>query len=414
MKRIVFIICLISVVFSSCIRDLEQEGIYDTTILKGRILEKGNNAPIKATIQLVDSLNHAYAEQTSNSEGYFQIPITYKQLASHYSLFIQTDSLYGQQYYTLPSIHLGEKDFDLGTIFFQSPLSPTITLDTITNITATSAILKANVITAGNSSLTAIGVCYSTKINPTTNDLHTTESGGVGAFSSMISNLKENTTYYVRAYATSSVATSYSNQISFTTKDGLPVVTIQTVSSILSTSATTGGNILSDGGFFVTSKGVCYSLSMLPTINNSHTTDGQDTGSFISHLSNLTPNSTYYVRAYARNKAGISYSEQLSFTTLSGLPTTSSTQITSISTTTATCQSTITSDGGFTITSRGICYSTSPNPTTSSSHTTDGTGTGSFISYLTNLQPNTTYYIRTYATNSIGTSYGEEVSFMTK
>jgi hypothetical protein len=73
----------------------------------------------------------------------------------------------------------------------------------------------------------------------------------------------------------------------------------------------------------------------------------------------------------------------------------------------------VTADGGADITARGICWSTSQTPTISGNHTTDGTGTGSFTSTMTGLTPNTTYYVRAYATNSEGTAYGEVVSFTT-
>jgi hypothetical protein len=62
---------------------------------------------------------------------------------------------------------------------------------------------------------------------------------------------------------------------------------------------------------------------------------------------------------------------------------------------------------------RGVCWSTSPNPTTADSYTIDGTGTGTFVSILSGLTPNTLYYVRAYATNSVGTAYGNEVSFTT-
>jgi uncharacterized protein (TIGR02145 family) len=73
----------------------------------------------------------------------------------------------------------------------------------------------------------------------------------------------------------------------------------------------------------------------------------------------------------------------------------------------------ITSDGGAQVNSRGICWSTSNNPTINDEKTTNGSGTGSFASYLTNLSPDTKYYVRAYATNSKGTAYGSVVSFTT-
>ncbi len=93
--------------------------------------------------------------------------------------------------------------------------------------------------------------------------------------------------------------------------------------------------------------------------------------------------------------------------------TVTTTAISNIDKTTATGGGNVTADGGATVTARGICWSTSQNPTISGSHTTDGTGTGSFSSAMTGLTANTTYYVRAYATNSAGTAYGEQVSFTT-
>lgn len=82
-----------------------------------------------------------------------------------------------------------------------------------------------------------------------------------------------------------------------------------------------------------------------------------------------------------------------------------------ITSTTAKGGGNITSDGGSGISGRGVCWSTTQNPALSDSHTNDGTGSGNFTSSITGLVPGTTYYLRAYATNSIGTGYGNEVSF---
>ena len=87
------------------------------------------------------------------------------------------------------------------------------------------------------------------------------------------------------------------------------------------------------------------------------------------------------------------------------------TSVSNIGQTTATSGGNVTSYGGSSVTARGICWSTSPNPTILDYHTTDGTGTGSFTSNLTGLSNNTFYYIRAYAINSLGTAYGNEVTF---
>ena len=95
------------------------------------------------------------------------------------------------------------------------------------------------------------------------------------------------------------------------------------------------------------------------------------------------------------------------------IPILSTTEITEITQTTATSGGNITDEGGATVTARGVCWSTSQNPTISDSKTEDGTGTGNFTSSISGLEPNTTYYVRAYATNSEGTGYGSELSFTT-
>jgi uncharacterized protein (TIGR02145 family) len=95
------------------------------------------------------------------------------------------------------------------------------------------------------------------------------------------------------------------------------------------------------------------------------------------------------------------------------LPTVTTTLVSAITASTATSGGNITSDGGASVTARGVCWSTSQNPTTTNSKTTDGTGTSSFTSSLTSLTAGTLYYVRSYATNSVGTAYGTQESFTT-
>ena len=193
-----------------------------------------------------------------------------------------------------------------------------------------------------------------------------------------------------------------------------PVVTTSNVTEITQTTALTGGNVTSDGHAAVTSRGVCWNSSGNPTVSNSKTSDGTGTGSFTSSLTQLTPGTNYYVKAYATNSEGTSYGSQISFNSNPiVLATLTTTTIGSITSTTAVSGGNITDDGGGTITARGVCWSKTQNPTTTDSNTTDGTGTGSFTSNLTGLNVSTTYYVRAYATNRAGTAYGDEKSFTT-
>lgn len=96
-----------------------------------------------------------------------------------------------------------------------------------------------------------------------------------------------------------------------------------------------------------------------------------------------------------------------------GLPILTTKPITGISLTIATSGGNITSDGDYDIYSRGVVWNTSPNPTKANSKTINGIGIGNFVSSMTNLKPNTTYYVRAYATNENGTAYGNQLTFTT-
>lgn len=93
------------------------------------------------------------------------------------------------------------------------------------------------------------------------------------------------------------------------------------------------------------------------------------------------------------------------------VPSVTTTDVTSITATTASSGGTVVDDGGESVTARGVCWSTAPNPTTANNHTSDGSGVGTFTSSLSGLESGDTYYVRAYATNSIGTAYGSNKIF---
>jgi hypothetical protein len=190
-------------------------------------------------------------------------------------------------------------------------------------------------------------------------------------------------------------------------------LTTNSISSITITTAACGGNITSNGGSAIVSRGVCWSTTQHPTIANSKTTDGSGNGAFTSSLTGLTSGTVYYARAYAMNSSAISYGNEVSFTTIANLPSlAATTAATSVTGTTAISGGNVTSNGGATITERGICYGTASNPTIVNSKVIDASpGTGSFVSNISGLLGGTLYYVRAYATNLMGTSYGTQISF---
>lgn len=197
-------------------------------------------------------------------------------------------------------------------------------------------------------------------------------------------------------------------------KSKVPELVTYEVTEITRTTATCGGNITDDGGATVTARGVCWSIGQTPKVSDDTTNNGTGAGSFTSEITGLTAGTNYYIRAYATNSAGTGYGSAMSFRTDDPVkPTVTTAEVSEITYTTAICGGTVSSDGGSAVTSRGVCWSTDQTPTISDNKTTDGTGTGSFTSEITGLTEGTNYYVRAYATNSVGTGYGESKYFYT-
>lgn len=309
----------------------------------------------------------------------------------------------------------------VGIAYSESTAFTTLTLpkvqtNDISSVQLTSAMLNALLLSNGNDSTITKGFCWSESTNPTLSSSHIEVNVPTLSYTYQLSNLKDETQYYVRAYAKNKIGTVYGSEKTFTTLSATkPVVTTSTASEISYTSVTVGGNVTSDGGATVTERGICYSKSSSPTISNSKVISGSGIGAFTTNLTGLSDGTTYYVRAYAINSKGTSYGSQVTLTTKAySTPTVTTNTVTDITSNSATISGNVTSDGGATVTERGICYSTSSSPTISNSRVASGTGTGSFSVNLTNLSANTKYYYRAYAKNSKGVSYGNQGSFTTK
>lgn len=198
-----------------------------------------------------------------------------------------------------------------------------------------------------------------------------------------------------------------------------PTVNTEYVTEVQETSALVTCNVTNDGGASVTERGVVYSLYSNPKASDLSTTkikNGSGTGKYSCNLTELQSNYKYYVRAYAINEVGIEYGKEISFITLKKLfpPTVSTDNITDILTTSAIVTGSITSDGGAYISECGIVYNTSGDPTISNNKVLTSERSGTFQCNLTDLQDQSTYYVRAYAINEKGVAYGEEKSFTTQ
>jgi len=206
---------------------------------------------------------------------------------------------------------------------------------------------------------------------------------------------------------------------------GFPTVTTPTSASIATTSVILGGNVTSDGGATVTTRGVVYALTSAnsnPRLGGSGVTTVAGTGTtgaFTVSVTGLTANSGYSYAAYATNSIGTNYTPVSTFTTAATAPTVTSPTSASIASTTATLGGSVTSDGGATITARGVVYaptSTSGTPRIGGTGVTNVTGaaaTGTFTLSASGLTPGTGYSYAAYATNSAGTTYSTTGTFAT-
>jgi len=412
------------------------------------------------------------------------------------------------------------------------PSLPILNTATVSAITDSTAICGGKITNDGYSTITVHGICWSTTQNPTTVNNKTIDSTDTTTFTNIISGLVENTTYYVRAYATNSMGTSYGEQVSFKTyPKGAKIVTdidgnsyltvsigtqtwmtenlkttkyrngdlIGTTSSLnmnltyetspkyqwayngLESNVPNYGRlytwyVVSDSrniapvGWHVASDAEWVTLQnylISNGYNYDKTTTGNKTTKSISSTSLWTTTSTvgspgcdltqnnssglsitpagyrgfdgyYYNLGNGTNiwtsteySASTAYLRNLGYDiiTLNPLdrnknygfsvrcvkdaqaPTLTTSSISAITDTVAVSGGNITSDGGSTVTARGTCWSTKNNPTITDSKTTSGIGTGAFSTTLTGLKADSTYYVRAYATNSAGTSYGNQLSF---
>ena len=197
-----------------------------------------------------------------------------------------------------------------------SSLASVTTLN-ITDINYTQASVNSSITNNGNEFILTRGVCLSKNPSPDLNDTIYYSGNGSGSFATEINLLEPNTTYFLRAFSTNVVGTTYGNELSFTTKAlTVPTITTQTISNITDKTAISGGEITDDGGTPILERGLCWSENQNPTISDNFLAEGEGSGSYIALVTGLTANTTYYVRAYATNTQGTAYGDEQSFATI--------------------------------------------------------------------------------------------------
>ena len=290
---------------------------------------------------------------------------------------------------------------------------PVITTKAASEVSYTSAKVGCLLVSDGGYNIIKQGICWGEypNIDTLTNKIYADSKD----FNYTISGLENGKTYYYKAFAVTNSGIAFGNELNFKTLGyNSPSLKTVSITNIGFYNVTSGGEISNDGGLPITARGVCWSKSSNPTLNDNKTSDGSGSGSFSSQLTSLQEGTTYYVRAYATNSKGTNYGNELTFNTLTtNRPTLITNSITSITKSTSNSGGTILSDGGEVITDKGVCWSMNSTPTISDNKTSDGSSSSNYSSQLTDLQKGIVYHVRAYAINSKGTGYGNELIFKT-
>ncbi len=294
---------------------------------------------------------------------------------------------------------------------------PIVSTTPVKYITTTTALGGGNIISNGGAEITSYGVCWGVSINPSTSDTKTIDESSSTIYVSHLKSLIPGTVYHIRAYATNSAGTAYGDELVFLTLGQTPVSITLPAINISLTGATLNGTVNANE----LSTTVTFEYGLTTNYGSSLTAaQSPVTGNIVTNVSTditgLTSGSTYHFRIKSVNSIGTTYSNDMSFSTIhaaASLPIISTNSVSGITGTTALSGGTITDDGGGDIIEKGVCWSLNGNPEAGDFHTSNGSGIADFISSLKGLSVYTNYYLRAYATNSLGTSYGNQITFTT-
>ena len=299
--------------------------------------------------------------------------------------------------------------------FTTSAVAPEVVTKTITDINYDkgAATLHGEIVKEGEPPYSERGFVYGTSINPTINDNKVVKDGsGTGAYSSYVTGLPTDVTFYVRAYAKNEAGIVYGESVS--KSPGTASVSTQKVEYV---SGEEGailcyGAIIEAGEPPYTERGFVYGISPNPTVNdNKIKNEGEGVGSFNSKITGLETGKPLYIRAYVKNIAGVAYGEQITKTPEAPKVTTDKIEYVNGEKGKVTLYATITNVGAPTYTERGFVYGTAPNPTVNDNKIVkSGTSSGAYSLSISNVETSKTLYVRAYVKSATGITYGAEKS----
>ncbi len=296
---------------------------------------------------------------------------------------------------------------------------PTIITSKVLSVDFAEATVSGELVNEGTAAVTSKGVCWSTSHNPTITDSKTQESTSERFFVSKLNNLDANTTYYVRAYAISSAGVGYGAELSFTTKE-LVFASIDISSPENITSGyieRIRAEITADGGSPITECGFVWDTKREPTLENASIKAVLEGSKFFAKIDDLIPDSTYFIRAYAKNSKGVSYSTK--YHEIKMLSVASQIQILKSDSIShdfaALSMKAISADRANLITKVGVYWSLEEDKVLQDNFVIaeKGDNENEYLLRMSELIADTIYYLHPFAQNKYGEKIGESFTFRT-
>ena len=269
------------------------------------------------------------------------------------------------------------------------------------------ACLVAKVVNDGGGTVTEYGFCYG-KMDEIPDTLLCPGNGT--SFSIELTGLSPLTAYTCEAFASNEAGRGYSEKFNFTTMcDTIPLVDTYVVKDITQYSAVPSGRVLSSGGQEVMERGICYSTEPRPNIESPHVALGSGIGPFECQLTDLQPDTRYYVCAYAVCTKGVYYGDQLVFDTKMLPMAVRTISVSDVTGSRVKAAGEVIRDGGYEVKECGFCWGVGHNPTIDGLHMKVDVRKCTFESYFSGLEKGQTHYVRAYAINEEGVAYGDEL-----
>ena len=286
---------------------------------------------------------------------------------------------------------------------------PEVASAAASNIGSSSAQLAGSVVSDGGEAVTSTGFKWgssSTLVGASS----AAGSANVGDFTADLSDLSPGSLYYFAAWAVNAKGTGYGDTLSFTTDATVPSLTTAAATAITAATATINGNISATGGADLIASGFEWSVNS----DLSSSSDAAASGTFgdvSASLTSLAPFTTYYFSAYATNSEGTAHGDTLDFMTLATVPGASTLAATGVTHEAASLEGEVTATGGSAVTATGFIWGTDPQLAGGAS--VAGDALANAFSAQVAVSPTTTYYVSAFATNALGTDYGDTLSFTT-